>query len=269
MEIIALLTDFGTKDTYVAEMKAAIYNRCENVTIIDVTHAIEAQNVRQAAFLLGSTYKHFPEDTIFVVVVDPGVGTDRKMIAASAEGRIFIGPDNGILCFLNTTNDREIFEIETSWYWADDVSMTFHGRDIFAPIAAHIANGVKLSNFGPPKKLVKECPGLKPVQENGNIDGDIIWIDNFGNAVSNIPSELINYKAKNQEISILIEEDGAEKYQIIPMFTNFTEATEENGDKLFCFVGSKKFIEFAVPGGSAADKYNIATGTKVKVQIKK
>ena len=264
--MVALLTDFGIKDTYVAEIKAAIYSRCEDVQIIDITHEIEPQNIKQAAFLLSTTYSHFPEGTIIVAVVDPGVGSEREMIATTDGKVYFVGPDNGIFCFLNDLPNTKVYKLDNSLYWANDVSSTFHGRDIFAPVAAHIASGVRLDKFGKMKKLVTECKGLKPEQINGQIIGKILWIDRFGNAISNVHKDLLIADGK----TIYIELENIDKMQIsVPMFDNFTEAQKQKGDNLFCYIGSKNYLEFAVPNDSACKKYNIRIGCKVIVESKK
>ncbi len=267
MRLIALLTDFGTKDTYVAEMKAAIFSRCKNVQIIDITHNIEPQNVKQAAFLLSTTYKHLPDETIIVVVVDPGVGTERRMIAATAAKLYFIGPDNGVFNFLNSIPDKEIYTLDTPWYWADTVSSTFHGRDIFAPVAAYVASGIQLNKFGKRINSMKECPGLLSEQVDNQIVGEILWIDNFGNAISNISDENLIYKDNKQEIFIETIDNTTQSWIKTPLMKTFTDAEDIESDKMISYIGSKGYLEFAVNNKSASRMYQLRIGTKVKITI--
>ena len=147
--IIALLTDFGTKDYFVGAMKGVILNINENAKIIDITHEIEPQNIRSASFTLRACYKNFPPKTIFVAVVDPGVGSERRAILVETEDYFFIAPDNGLLSFIfNESDDFLVYEITNEKFFNQPVSQTFHGRDIFAPCAAHLSKGVLPAEFG-------------------------------------------------------------------------------------------------------------------------
>jgi S-adenosylmethionine hydrolase len=184
---IALLTDFGTRDTYVGIMKAVIQRIAPQANCIDLTHDIRPQNVRQAAFTLLQTYRYFPPATVFLCVVDPGVGSNRKPIAVSAGGYHFVAPDNGLLTYvLDDLGGPHIVSLSNPAYQLPQVSNTFHGRDIFAPAAAHLVTGVSLTEFGPPvDRLVRQMsPSLKT--EPGRITGQVLYTDHFGNIITSI-----------------------------------------------------------------------------------
>jgi S-adenosylmethionine hydrolase len=241
--VIALLTDFGVEDGYVASMKAVILSRAPNCRIIDVSHSVQPQNIDQAAFLLWSSYKYFPTNTIFICVVDPGVGTDRKIICAEGEGYKFLAPDNGILKFiLGSIKKMKIYSVNNSKYFLTDVSSTFHGRDIFAPAAAHIINGLELKKLGPqttPLFHAEHFVEILPIPHE-RYHGKIINIDRYGNIITNFlfkdkPSGTLHLKVAHKTINEF--ED------------NYAKANSKNP---FMIIGSAKLLEVAVKNGSAS-----------------
>ena len=183
--IVTLMTDFGTVDGYVAAMKGALLSVCPRATLVDVTHHIPSQDVIEAAFQLSTVWSTFPDGTVHVVVVDPGVGSDRRALAVAAGGQYFLAPDNGLLTLLtaNVPPD-EVIALNEPRFFRSDVSSTFHGRDIFAPVAGHLASGrVKLAELGAPLDAedIVRLPWA-PVDEGGpTVCGPVVSIDRFGN----------------------------------------------------------------------------------------
>jgi S-adenosylmethionine hydrolase len=241
--VIALLTDFGVEDGYVASMKAVILSRAPNCRIIDVSHSVQPQNIDQASYLLWSSYKYFPKDTIFVCVVDPGVGTNRKVICVEGDGYKFLSPDNGILKYiLGSVKKPIIVSVSNADYFLTYVSSTFHGRDIFAPVAAYLANGLALKYLGPettPLFHAENFVEILPIP-NERYRGKIINIDRFGNIISNFlfkakPSRKLHLKIGQKTFTEL--ED------------NYANAISK---KPFIILGSTKLLEVAVKNGSAS-----------------
>ena len=189
--MITLLTDFGTRDGFVGAMKGVILSIAPDIQITDITHEISPQNIMEGALALGRTAHYFPTGTIHVAVVDPGVGTDRRAIAARLGAQYFVGPDNGLLTLLLERAERqqeetEIVHLNRPEYWLPEVSNVFHGRDVFAPVAAHLAAAVPLSQLGSPIQdpLRLIIPTPQPI--DGGWRGEIIHIDRFGNLAANI-----------------------------------------------------------------------------------
>jgi S-adenosylmethionine hydrolase len=241
MRTIALLTDFGTRDPYVAAMKGVIASRCETHrreclchTIVDLTHDIAPFDVWEAAFFLRDVVRYWPAGTIFVCVVDPGVGTARRIIAVESDGRIFLAPDNGLLHFVR----GDAYEVRDESLFLADGSTTFHGRDRFAPVAAALANGIHIEDLGP------------RVDDRVPLDytpGAIIRIDRFGNCVTDLrpPSEPFAICAKDWRIDHL--------------------RTTYTGDGAFVIIGSTGCIEISVAGGSAASLLQLSRGDRVTI----
>ena len=241
---ITLLTDFGTADYFVGAVKGAILSVNPQAVIVDITHEIAPQDVGGGAFTLLAAYKTFPAGTIHMGVVDPGVGSTRRPIIVSANEQLFVGPDNGLFTYVY---DREplhrVFHVTAEKYFRPDPSSSFHGRDIFAPVAAVLANGVKPNEFGPEIGDAVRLPvSLEPeVLKNGKARGRIIHIDRFGNCVTNITRDLV----KSEETASLIV-----NRKTIRKFRRFYG--EESSRSAFAIWGSAGFLEISVNGGSAA-----------------
>ncbi len=191
LHIVTLLTDFGLKDHFVSAMKGVMLGLNPDLHFVDITHLIHPQDVRSAAFVLGQAYPYFPANTVHLAVVDPGVGSARKAIAVSAGGQYFVAPDNGILTYvLEREADALAYEITADHYFRKPVSTTFHGRDIFAPVAAWITRNISLFQFGPqlenPVRL--SFPQVKKVRDN-LIQAAILSVDHFGNLITNLKPE--------------------------------------------------------------------------------
>lgn len=185
--IIALLTDFGTSDAYVGTMKGVMLGICPEARLVDLTHAIQPQNVRQAAYVLLTAVPHFPPHTIFLIVVDPGVGTAREPIAVQTAHGTFVAPDNGVLSYaLAAAPMQHAVALHNPAYRLPGVSMTFHGRDIFSPAAAHLAAGVPIHALGPAMNTLQRLPDPLLAIEPGQVRGEVIHIDHFGNIITSI-----------------------------------------------------------------------------------
>ena len=262
---IALLTDFGTRGQhYVASMKAIILKINPNVTIVDISHSVSPYSIIEASYLLKSTYYHFPKRSIFIIVVDPGVGSSREIISIKTDANFyFIGPNNGI--FSNVFDISEITEcilIENEEFFNKPTSKTFHGRDIMAPIGAHISNGIPLSRFGPDfkfNKLIEHHLFYKIFPREKKIKCIIQFIDSFGNGTTNIP--VVNNKIKNlnlelkNELKILIEirESG---YECI--FTTHYSNVPLNS--ILIVIGSTSFLELSINQGNASKELDFKVG---------
>ena len=195
MAIITLITDFGLEDEYVGLLKGVILGIDPAAVVVDVTHAIKPQEVAQAAFALEASFRYFPEGTIHVVVVDPGVGTERGILCLEQHRQLFLAPDNGTLTLLLEEGEGAVLrKLENPAFRRAEVSPVFHGRDIIAPAAAHLSKGVDVRALGP--ELAREAAvrleRLRPVvRANAGIDGTIVHVDRFGNLISNIPAGLL------------------------------------------------------------------------------
>ena len=257
LPVITLLTDFGTADYYVGAVKGALLSVNPSVTIVDLTHEIPPQDVAEGAFTLLAAYKTFPAGTIHVAVVDPGVGSTRRPIIVSANEQFFVGPDNGIFTYIY---DREpahqVFHVTAEKYFRQPTSTTFHGRDIFAPVAAALSKGAKPKAFGPEitNEIRLDNPLTPVVQNDGNIEGRIIHIDRFGNCITNITCNLL----ADDHATLFVKEKP---------ITNFRKFFgEDPTTELFAIWGSAGFLEIAVNGGSAALTLGAKRGEPVVVQ---
>lgn len=275
---IALLTDFGTRDTYVGVMKGVMQRITPDVRFIDISHDIQPQNIRQSAFALLNSYRYFAPGTIFLVVVDPGVGSTRKPIAAQAGDYTFVAPDNGLLSeVLAEFETVSAVELTNPAYQLTPVSNTFHGRDIFAPAAAHLAAGVPLSEFGATTKPVQKAL-LPPLHiEGSSIRGEILYADHFGNMVTSIGTlrwsderhlTLTSRFGGGAGQSPIIDAQHAilnVKNQIITGIRRTYSEVERQ--QILLLVGSSGFLEIAMNQGSATQHLSLSSGDPVELQI--
>jgi S-adenosylmethionine hydrolase len=235
--IIALLTDFGLKDYFVGALKGVMSTICETAKIVDITHEIKPQDVRGASFTLLACYKNFPPKTIFVAVVDPGVGSNRRAILVETGDYFFIAPDNGLLSFVfneyensGADDSFRVFELTNEKFFAPNVSRTFHGRDIFAPVAAHLAAGILPNEFGGEITDFVRVDESKPREASDKIvEAEIIHTDRFGNLITNLRKE-------NLPAEFSLEIAGR---QIAKLQTYFAEAAP---GEIFMIFGSAGFI---------------------------
>lgn len=260
--IITLLTDFGTEDTYVGVMKGVIASLCPDATVIDLTHEVPPQDIATGAFLLDVSVDYFPDGTIHVAVVDPGVGTARKPIALRTAKAFFVGPDNGIFTLvLQRQKLLQAVCLENPRYHLPSISATFHGRDIFAPVAAHIACGVALEELGTPLTRLQRLPLPRIRVDWLGIRATVVHIDRFGNAITNlIRADYEAWRARWDVKEPVVEVVSAKA--LLPICRTYADVPR--GQPLALF-GSSERLEVAVHGGSAAQTMNLRRGDTIRV----
>lgn len=243
--IITLTTDFGLKDHYVGTMKGVMLSVNENIVPVDITHSIPPHDVSAAAFAVDASYRYFPQGTVHLAVVDPGVGTERRALAVSAGGHFFVGPDNGIFSSVfRSWPDFNCREIRNRDFVLEPVSATFHGRDVFAPAAAHLSLGVSVEKLGPeaPDPGIVSPPGFR--REGENVRGTVVYSDRFGNLVTSIPAS----EAGNSTEAV-VRIGG----RTITGVSRSYESVEPG--EVLAVEGSTGFIEISVNRGSAAEVF--------------
>jgi S-adenosyl-L-methionine hydrolase (adenosine-forming) len=254
--MITLTSDFGLKDSYVAEMKGVILTINPTAKIIDITHDVEKFNIRMGAFILASAVPYFPQGTTHLVVVDPSVGTNRRAILVQTKQGFFVGPDNGVLMLAAKNQEIEhICELTNPKFMMPQVSSTFHGRDIFAPTAAYVDKCRKASAFGPEiaNVVIPEFASVK--SSNETLIGEILHVDDFGNIITNISqkemrqTKTANVKLRNVSLNVAF---GKTYAQIKPR-------------EVIVLIGSHGFLEIALNQDSAADNFHAAVGEKIEV----
>ena len=245
MAIITLLTDFGTADSYVAEMKGVVLSRAPQVTIVDISHQIAPGDVQAGQYLLSRAWKAFPEGAVHLAVVDPGVGTDRRAIGAESNGHRFLAPDNGLLSFL--PHGGRFFSLPIP----PRAAPTFHGRDVFAPAAAALANGTWLAELGAPITDPYLSPLPSPHHDGTAVIGEVIYVDQFGTLVSNIAPSAV-------EPGVRIQVGGVDVGSLRRTFADAARGT------LVAFTGSGGTVEIAVRDGSAARLLGVGVGAEVR-----
>ena len=248
--IITLTTDFGLSDPFVGIMKGVILGITPNAQLVDISHDIRSYDITGAAFMIESMYPYFPEGTVHIVVVDPGVGSARRAIAASSHGQFFVGPDNGVL---STVLANEAYHIQNNRLFLPAVSRTFHGRDIFAPVAAHLASGTPLQAVGTRISDFIKKPLPVPRREGRKIVGTVLRIDKFGNVITNV---------RRSDLSPRFTMRAAGT-PITRLCANFSEA--EPGE-FVAVEGSTGYIEIALNQASAADRLNLESGAEIEVE---
>ena len=253
--VITLLTDFGTADYFVAAVKGVILTSNPHTPIVDITHEIPPQDIEAGAFTLLTCYNDFPKGTIHVAVVDPGVGSARRAIVVKAGSHYFVGPDNGLFSYVcDNEPDHKTFQITKNKYFREAVSSTFQGRDLFAPVAAALADGVKPSKLGP---RIEDAVRLTPLAPNktddGKVEGRIINVDRFGNCVTNFTRADLPLEAKQLSVN------GKE----ISSFRQFYTDEAGTNDQVFAIWGSAGFLELSVNGASAAELLGAKRGDAI------
>jgi S-adenosylmethionine hydrolase len=255
---VALLTDFGTEDWYVGSMKGVILGIAPQSSIVDISHQIPMGDIRAAAFSLLSCYASFPHGTVFAVVVDPGVGSDRRAVVARSNRYLFTAPDNGVLSpVLAREEQTAIRMIANPEMRLEKVSSTFHGRDIFAPAAAHLANGEPFEDFGPvvTDPITSHIPQVRVT--DSQICGEVVYIDHFGNAITNIAKQDLPSRVKD-DLTVTV----SEKHQV-SLGDHYDQVAP--GQPL-ALIGSSGMLEISVNGGSAAAVLGINAGASVVVR---
>ena len=253
--VIALMTDFGAAGWYAACMKAVILTIAPNARLVDITHEIPPQDIVAGAFTLAAAAPWFPPQTIFACVVDPGVGTARSLIAAQADSQTFVGPDNGLcsLVFQRATR-LSLVRLTNPRYWLAQISSTFHGRDIIAPVAARLARGCSLRRLGVSRSRYQTLT-LPPLQRTATtLRGCILHIDPFGNLITSLPARLI--ESTRAQV----------RYQqrLVRVVASYAKGRQ---GRLVALIGSTGYLELAIPNGSAAKRYRAKRGDRVELMM--
>jgi S-adenosylmethionine hydrolase len=256
---IAFVTDFGTRDHYAGVMKGVVLTICPEALLVDVTHDLPAHDIPFAARELAATYKYFPAGTIFIVVVDPGVGSTRRGIAADVGDWRFVAPDNGVLTTVfEEAPPKKVVELTERRYARPTVSRTFEGRDRFAPAGAWLAKGIQLSALGRPVSDYVTIELPQPITDEGSVRGEVVRIDRFGNVVTNIDRRLCEHLAPNGE-ALSIDVGGHAVTRMVATFTDIAPG------EICALYGSTDHLEFAAQASSAAAGLDVAVGAGVSV----
>ena len=259
--MITLTTDFGLRDEYVGLMKGVIKSINPLVPVVDLTHHIPPQNVRWAAHLVYYSYRYFPAGSIHVIVVDPGVGSSRQIKLMKAGGHYFLFPDNGVISkVVNAYEPEEIWEINNTRYFLEDISSTFHGRDIFAPVAAHLSVGVEPVMLGNRTHELYTLSMPEAKVYDDNITGDVIHVDQFGNLITNIGEGHLR-KLHTRYRDLVIEIGKRSIHGLSKAYTMVREG------ELLAALGSKGLLEISVNRGDASAYLEVYEGAPVKVHI--
>ncbi|HHT9144808.1 MAG TPA: SAM hydrolase/SAM-dependent halogenase family protein [Candidatus Wunengus sp. YC61] len=297
--IITLLTDFGNQDAYVGIMKGIIAGINPFANIVDICHSVPPQDIFGGAYLLYSSYKYFPKKTIHVAVVDPGVGSRRDIVCVETKDYFFLAPDNGLLSFIiQNEKPKGIFRITNNKYFLTSPSNTFHGRDVFAPVAAHLSLGVKPQQLGNKINQLEQLDIPKPVhRKTGQVEGQIIYIDQFGNLITNITKEHVAHLERNHRLKSRLgsgigwkrQEVGSQtpyklrkttknkmllscniiettigKKKIVGLSKTYTDV--KAGEPLVLF-GSAGFLEVSINQGNAQKYFRVDRGNKIRVEM--
>jgi S-adenosylmethionine hydrolase len=256
--IVTLLTDFGTRDHYVAAVKGVLLSINPTLLVVDITHDVDPHNIREGAFVLASAFQYFPPHTIHLAVVDPGVGGQRYGFAAATKRHLFVGPDNGLFDWVFAVHPAlHIVALENVDYQLSRPSTTFHGRDIFAPAAAHLSLGLPLEKLGPPLDYQMRLPARLILQEQDKLNGEIIYTDRFGNLISNIE---VPYSESRNRLENLMVYLGSR--QLLTGPTAYEQAPPLSP---FVLIGSSNLLEVSVRQGNAEEITGCGVGTPLVV----
>ena len=260
--VVTLLTDFGTADYFVGAMKGAILSVNPRAQIIDVTHDVPPQDVAAGAFTLLNSYQTFPAGTVHVAVVDPGVGSSRRALVVAARDQFFVGPDNGLLGYvIEREREARVYHLTNDEYFRRPVSATFHGRDVFAPIAGALSAGVSPDELGPEAyDFVRLSPLAPRIGDDGTLLGSIIHVDRFGNCVTNFTRDDLTEEMMSHGASLRVGGHGVKSYR------RFYAEAGGDGEEPFAIWGSAGFLEVVVFGDSAARLLNVGRGAVVEAR---
>ena len=252
---IALLSDFGTNDPFVGTMKGVLLSKAPGLSIIDITHQVPPQDIQTAAFYLMAAMPYMPRHTLFMTVVDPTVGTGRGIVWARTENYQFLSPDNGLISWVEQKEKiKEARFVSNSSLFMDNISSTFHGRDIMAPVAAAIAKGLPEKKIGPVFNEYRRFPFPQPVKAGNRISGQVIAIDHFGNVITNIKRDYLSARAVFNISDRMLKD------------LKLTYASVPEGEAL-ALIGSFGFLEFSVRNGSFARAFDVKIGSPVEAIV--
>jgi S-adenosylmethionine hydrolase len=267
------LTDFGYEDFFVASLKGVIAQINPRARVVDITHHVPSFNVVSGSFMLYAAYRYFPPKTIFLAVVDPGVGSSRKIVCAESEKYFFIGPDNGVLSMaLDAETVMQIREVKEKEYFMPHLTSTFEARDKMAPVAAWLSKGTPCEKFGPKIVTYNKLDMRKPKGEGNNIVARILHIDKFGNMITNIPAEMLTQKwirSGGQRIRLrLVRGSESESPELSGMDIRFRKTYEEaEKGEVLCLSGSLGFVEIAIREGAASERLKANVGDGIVLSV--
>ena len=270
--IITITTDFGTEDAYVAAMKGTMLSIAPAAQLVDVTHQIAPQDVMESAFVLRSTQPYFPEGTVHLLVVDPGVGTERRAVALRHDGHWYVGPDNGVFpLVLDGEPPEAVVELDDPAAWRTEApSATFHGRDIFSPAAAHLAAGRSLEAIGSPIESLEPLRWAQPTTDAGTVQGWVVHVDHFGNCITNIRRstlrDALDLEARPSPETLPPLKAYAGTTVLEALSSTYGDVAEEEPLLLF---GSTGYLEVSVNGGNAAERLDIRKGDSIKLAFER
>jgi len=259
--IITLTTDFGQKDHFVSVMKAVMMGIDARLRFIDISHEIPPQDVMAGAWVVRNSAMFFPPGTVHLVVVDPGVGTSRKPVGIKIKDQYFIGPDNGIFSLIAEDFEYKAFHLTNEAYWLKKRSTTFHGRDIFAPAAAHLATGIPIEELGEPLEKLVTYRWALPIADKDGVQGWVVHIDHYGNLVTNIPAEMITDTGRNRSVRIYVGNTILK--EIVTTFSSVPEGEPA------AYIGSSDNLEVAINKGNAQQMLGVEKGAQVSIVLQK
>lgn len=259
--IITFTTDFGLQDYYVGAMKGVILGQAPEARLVDISHEIPSQDIMAGSWVLKNSAMLFPPGTVHLVVIDPGVGTSRKPVALQIGDQYFVGPDNGIFSLLTEEHDFKAIELTNPAYWRTSPSKTFHGRDIFAPVASHLFNGVDFAELGDPLDELETYRWAVPIADKDGIQGWVIHIDKFGNLITNISAALIEEVIKQKATKLYVGNT------ILDEITS-TFGSVPEGEPV-AYIGSAGMLEVAINKGNAQEMLGVHKGAQISLVLQK
>jgi len=259
MPVVTLLTDFGLRDHFAGVLQGAVLSVCPAARIVDISHEVTAFDILEGAFLLAQSWRYFPVGTVHVVVVDPGVGSNRRPIVVEAGGHRFVAPDNGVLSMIYSEESHVVRHVSEERFFRQPVSQTFHGRDVFAPVAGHLALGVSPAEFGPAINDYLTLPIEKPVRTaRRGWTGAVLKIDRFGNMITNFRADEFS-RVYQQDFEVLAGLRAIEKLE-----RNYSEAKP---GEIFFIEGSSGYFEIAASQASAAKILGCGVGAPIELRL--
>ncbi|MFH1422638.1 MAG: SAM-dependent chlorinase/fluorinase [Planctomycetota bacterium] len=260
---MTLTTDFGLEDSYVSQIKGVILSINPKAQIIDLCHNIPPQNIMRAAITIGDSFKYFPKGTIHICVIDPGVGTKRRILCLPTKSGIFLAPNNGLLESVITKEKvKALYFVENKKFFRKEVSQTFHGRDIFAPVAAHLSLGLKPNLLGPKAAEIARLNIPEPLLKKNVLQGEILFVDNFGNLITNITRNTIADYFKPEEINELLIKVGKRTVGTIKQIYS-----EVKTSRILALFGSSERLEIAANCASASELLLAKPGVRVSLSL--
>ena len=260
MSVITLLTDFGHRDAFVGTMKGVILGICPKARIVDLSHGIAAQRIEEGAFILRTAYSYFPDGTVHVAVVDPGVGGERRALIVETPRYRFVGPDNGVFAHVYAMEpDLRVVSVTETGFMLPGISNTFHGRDVFAPVAAHLALGTPVTAFGPEIDDFHGGSITGPMVREGGIVGHVLHIDHYGNIITDIDDSLFLETTREKRFRITLSNLTLDRVS-----ASYDEAAE---GAVLAILDSAGLLEIAVNGGNAAQILGVTPGDRVEVDV--